>query len=158
MDSHPFSWPLLFATLADRKDLGAGQVRWVMEEMMQGRAGDAEIGAFLIGMRVKGETGAEIAEAAQVLRAHMLRWDPGQPDVLDTCGTGGDGSATFNVSTATAFVVAGAGVPVVKHGNRSISSMSGSADALAALGVSLERACENARRSLDGKSWECPRF
>lgn len=142
------TWPSLLQALVERRDLDAGQMRWVMEEMMQGRAGEAESAAFLMGLRAKGETGAEIAEAARVLRTHMRRWDPGRDDVLDTCGTGGDGSATFNISTATAFVVAAAGVPVVKHGNRSVSSKSGSADALAALGVSIERACERAAQTL----------
>src|SRR5262245_38916556 len=111
--------------------------------MMQGRCDDAEVAAFLIGMRAKRETAAELAAAADVLRMIMIGWDPGC-DVLDTCGTGGDGSSTFNVSTAAALVAAGAGVKVVKHGNRSVSSRSGSADVLAELGVAIEGDVESA--------------
>jgi anthranilate phosphoribosyltransferase len=142
------TWPRILHALVERRELLAPEIAWVMEEMMQGRAGDAETAAFLLGLRVRGETPGEVAEAARVLRSHMLRWDPGRDDVLDTCGTGGDQSGAFNISTATAFVLAGAGVPVVKHGNRSVSSQSGSADVLAALGVSLEVGCDDARRQL----------
>lgn len=132
------SWPDVLGAIAQRRELRAPEIAWVMEEMMQGRAGDAEMAGFLIGLRARGETPGEVAAAAQVLRHHMLAWDPGRSDVLDTCGTGGDQSGVFNISTATAFVVAGAGVPVVKHGNRSVSSRSGSADVLVALGVAIE--------------------
>jgi len=149
MNPAPPDWKRVLQHLVEGKDLPADFVRWVMEEIMQGRAGEAETAAFLMGLRVKGESAAEIAEAAQRLRAHMVRWDTGRTDVLDTCGTGGDETGTFNISTAVALVVAGAGVPVVKHGNRSVSSKSGSADVLAALGVPLEASCEHARRSLD---------
>jgi anthranilate phosphoribosyltransferase len=128
---------VLTALLA-RRQLSREQVRAVLREMMSGRCGEVEAAAFLIGLRMKGETSAEIAAAAEVLREHMLRWDPGCGPVLDTCGTGGDGRGTFNISTAAAFVVAAAGVPVVKHGNRSVSSRSGSADVLAALGVRID--------------------
>jgi anthranilate phosphoribosyltransferase len=116
---------------------------------MAGRCAEVEAAAFLVALRMKGETASELAEAAQVLREHMLRWDPGREGVLDTCGTGGDGASTFNISTAAALVTAACGVPVVKHGNRSVSSRSGSADVLAELGVPVEGDSRNARRCLD---------
>src|SRR5438309_8249133 len=121
-------------------------MRALVGALVRGEVGDAEAAALLVALRLKGETSGELAAAAQVLREHMVRWDPGREDVLDTCGTGGDGTGTFNISTATALVVAGAGVPVVKHGNRSVSSKSGSADVLAVLGVSLEGNAEQARQ------------
>src|SRR6266545_3214755 len=128
----------VLAALVARQDLNRAQVRAVLGEMMAGRCGEAEAAAFLVALRMKGETAEEIAAAAEVLREHMVRWEPGCECVLDTCGTGGDGTGTFNISTAAAFVVAAAGVPVVKHGNRSVSSRSGSADVLAALSVCVE--------------------
>ena len=145
----PHSWPETIAALVAHKELTEAQMRGVLEEMMQGRGGEAETAAFLIALRMKGETAQEIAAAASVLRDYMVRWDPGC-DVLDTCGTGGDCSGTFNIRTATAFVVAGAGVKVVKHGNRSVSSKSGSADVLAALGVNIEGGPDHARLCLNG--------
>ena len=135
-------------TLLAHRELAEPQLRWIMAEMMAGRCGEAEAAAFLIALRMKGETAREIAYAAQVLREHMVRWEPGREDCLDTCGTGGDGCGTFNISTATALVVAGAGVPVVKHGNRSVSSRSGSADVLAALGVKIDGDADFARLCL----------
>jgi anthranilate phosphoribosyltransferase len=128
----------ILTQLLDRRELAAEQMRGVMGEMMAGRFGEAEAAAFLTALRMKGETAGEIAAAAAVLREHMVRFECGRDDVLDTCGTGGDGTGTFNISTAAALVVAGAGVPVVKHGNRAVSGKSGSADVLAALGVSAE--------------------
>jgi anthranilate phosphoribosyltransferase len=131
-----------------RCELAEPQIRWIMAEMMAGRCGDTEAAAFLLALGAKGETAREIGWAAQVLREHMIRWDPGRDDILDTCGTGGDGSGTFNISTATALVVAGAGVPVVKHGNRSVSSRTGSADVLAELGVKIDGDADFARLCL----------
>lgn len=121
-----------------RTDLTEEEMVAVMNEIMGGEATDAQIGGFITGLRMKGETVAEIAGAARVMREKATRIDAGEYDILvDTCGTGGDGSGTFNVSTATAFVVAGSGLAVAKHGNRSISSQCGSADVLEALGVNL---------------------
>lgn len=135
-------------TLNAHRELPEAMVRGIFHEMMAGRCGEAEAAAFLIALRMKGETANEIAAAAKVLREHMVCWDPGRSDVLDTCGTGGDGLETFNISTATALVVAGCGVPVVKHGNRSVSSKSGSADVLTALGVKIDGDAAHAQRSL----------
>src|SRR6516164_5773443 len=118
----------LLAMLLGRQELTDGQMRGLMQEILLGRHDEGEAAALLIGLRMKGETAGEVAAAAAELREHMVRWDPGLPGVLDTCGTGGDGTGTFNISTATALVAAGAGVPVVKHGNRAVSGHSGSAD------------------------------
>jgi anthranilate phosphoribosyltransferase len=142
------SLPAILQALIARHDLTEPQLRWIMTEMMAGRCGEAEAAAFLIALRMKGETAHEIACAAQVLREHMVHWDVGRDDLLDTCGTGGDGSGTFNISTATALVVAGAGVPVVKHGNRSVSSRTGSADVLTSLGVKIDGDVDFASRCL----------
>jgi anthranilate phosphoribosyltransferase len=150
VDSSPPEWFAgTLAALLERRELSAGQMRAALTSMMEGRCGDMEGAAFLVALRMKGETAGEIAAAAQVLREHMVRWDPGPDPVLDTCGTGGDLSGTFNISTATAFVVASCDVRVVKHGNRSVSSRCGSADVLAALGVPLEAEATAARRSLE---------
>jgi anthranilate phosphoribosyltransferase len=139
----------ILASVIERRELSRGQIQAVLDEMMAGRSSEAEIAAFLVALRMKGETASEIAAAAMVLREHMVRFELSGADVLDTCGTGGDGARTFNISTAAALVAAGAGVPVVKHGNRAISSCSGSADVLAALGVGIEDDTAWARRCLD---------
>lgn len=119
-------------------DLTTGEAASAMHLMMSGGATDAQIGAFLTAMSMKGETEAEIAACARVLRKHASLIRPQVAGTLvDTCGTGGDLHGTFNISTTAAFVAAGAGVPVVKHGNRSVSSRCGSADLLEHLGVSL---------------------
>ncbi|NQT87150.1 anthranilate phosphoribosyltransferase [bacterium] len=126
------------AMLLDGTDLSDEQATAVMNQIMSGDATDAQIGAFLIALRVKGETVEEITGCARVMREKATRIAAPFADVLDTCGTGGDASGTFNISTATAIVAAGAGCRVAKHGNRSVSSSSGSADVLKALGVNIE--------------------
>jgi anthranilate phosphoribosyltransferase len=126
------------ARLVEGRHLSKEEAAGVMNEIMRGEATQAQIGSFLTGLRMKGETPGEIAAFAGVLREHAITVRPDVPGMLiDTCGTGGDGAQTFNISTAAAFVAAGAGVPVVKHGNRGVSSRCGSADVLAYLGVSL---------------------
>jgi anthranilate phosphoribosyltransferase len=120
--------------VAAGSDLSGEEARQAMGVLLEGGAGEAEIAGFLIALKMKGETAAEIAGFARAMRDRMIVVDAGS-DVIDTCGTGGDGSGTFNISTAAALVMAGAGAHVAKHGNRSISSNSGSADVLEALGV-----------------------
>ncbi|MFO7607241.1 MAG: anthranilate phosphoribosyltransferase [Desulfurivibrionaceae bacterium] len=119
-------------------DLNEEEMVGVMNEIMSGESSPAQIGSFITALRMKGETIDEIAGAARVMREKAEKVDAGPGIVVDTCGTGGDSSGTFNVSTAAAFVVAGAGVTVAKHGNRSITSHCGSADVLEALGVNLD--------------------
>jgi anthranilate phosphoribosyltransferase len=125
--------------LIDRRDLDEPQMRRLIEGILFGTWEEPETAALLVALRMKGETANELAVAATVLREHMTPLDTGGRNVLDTCGTGGDGAGTFNISTATAFVAAGAGVPVVKHGNRAVSGHSGSADVLTALGIALSQ-------------------
>jgi anthranilate phosphoribosyltransferase len=119
----------------------------VFEIIVSGAASDAQIGALLMGMRVRGETVDEIAGAARALRAAAVTVKAPE-GAIDTCGTGGDAKGTHNISTCAAFVVAGAGVPVAKHGNRSISSRCGSADVLAALGVDIQSTPETVARCI----------
>jgi len=118
-----------------------------MQEIMEGKATDAQIGAFLAALRIKGETVEEITGAARIMRQKATAIQAPEK-VLDTCGTGGDMAHTFNISTTTAFVVAGAGVPVAKHGNRSVSSRSGSADVLEALGIRIDLTPEKVEKCL----------
>jgi anthranilate phosphoribosyltransferase len=139
----------LIETLVARRDLGPEQISQVLREMMHGACDEVEAATVLIALRMKGESAAELAAAAGVLREHMVRFETGREGLLDTCGTGGDESATFNISTATALVAAGTGVPIVKHGNRAVSSRSGSADVLAALGVTVRPDLAWTRRCLD---------
>lgn len=117
--------------------LSEAEMAECMKEIMEGRATDAQIGAFLTALRIKGETVEEITAAARIMREKATKINAPE-GVIDTCGTGGDMSHTFNISTATAIVVAAAGVPIAKHGNRSVSSRSGSADVLEALGVKID--------------------
>jgi anthranilate phosphoribosyltransferase len=124
--------------IVDRHDLSAEDMRSVMKQIMTGGATPIQIGGFLAALRTKGETVDEIVAAATVMRELAMRIKVSTEHLVDTCGTGGDGSSTFNVSTASAFVVAAGGGRVAKHGNRSMSSNSGSADVLEALGVNLD--------------------
>ena len=124
------------ARVVDGHSLTRADAASVMEDIMEDRATPAQFGAFVTALRLKGETAEEIAGMAQVMRAKSLKVPTDLP-VVDTCGTGGDGSGTFNVSTAAAFVVAGAGHPVAKHGNRGMTSAGGSADVLEALGANI---------------------
>lgn len=120
----------------------------VMNEIMSGEATPAQFGAFVTALLLKGETVAEIAGMAQVMREHSLRVDAGG-DLVDTCGTGGDAIGAFNISTAAAFVAAGAGVKVAKHGNRAMSGACGSADVLEALGAKIDLSPQSVARCLD---------
>ncbi len=117
--------------------LSENEMELVMNEIMSGSTTDAQIASFITALRMKGETINEITGAAKVMREKALKVNTGDDVIIDTCGTGGDKKGTFNVSTATAFVAAGAGVKVAKHGNRSVSSKSGSADVLEALGIDI---------------------
>ncbi len=130
--------PLAIKSVTARQNLSAEDMGAVMTLIMTGKATPAQIGGFLIGLSMKGETIEEITAAAAVMRKLATPVSIDGPHLVDTCGTGGDGASTFNVSTASAFVVAAAGGKVAKHGNRSISSQSGSADVLEAAGVKLE--------------------
>ena len=135
--------------LLDGRDLTRGEAREVMGEIMAGEATPAQIGGFLVALRAKGETADEIAGCAEAMRAHVLAVHPTRADVVDLVGTGGDGARTFNISTTAAIVAAAAGAAVAKHGNRAVSSVSGSADVLEALGFTLEQPPERIAESID---------
>jgi len=137
------------AAVVERRDLGAADMESVMRLIMTGQATPAQIGGFLIGLRMKGETVEEIAAAARVMRELATQVDVDGPHLVDTCGTGGDGASTFNISTASAIVTAAAGGRVAKHGNRSVSSSSGSADVLEAAGVKLDLKPEQVSACID---------
>jgi anthranilate phosphoribosyltransferase len=134
--------------LVDGKHLSGEEMRLALTHIMTGEAHPAELAAFLTALRMKGETPDELAAAVGVLREHMIRLPTDGLQVLDTCGTGGDESGTFNISTAAALVAASCGVKVAKHGNRAVSSASGSADVLTALGVRIDLEPEAVRRCL----------
>lgn len=131
--------------------LQAEEAEQVMNQIMRGEATEAQIGAYLMGLRMKGETQPEITGSAQAMRANAEKVPTSRPTIslLDTCGTGGDKSGTFNISTTVAFVAAGAGIPVAKHGNRAATSQCGSADVLAELGVNLDLSPQQVGRCID---------
>jgi len=139
----------LLARLLERRDLERDEVAALFGRIMDGEVGEAMIAALLAALATKGESVEEIAGAAEAMRARARRVPHGRPDAVDTCGTGGDGRGSFNISTAAALVAAAAGVPIAKHGNRAVSSRSGSADLLAALGLPLEVEPDDAGRQLD---------
>jgi anthranilate phosphoribosyltransferase len=135
--------------LLDGRSLDRESAQGVMDEIMRGDATPAQIAGFLIALRVKGETADEIAGCAEAMRAHVLPVRPKRADLVDTAGTGGDGARTLNISTAAALVAAAAGAAVAKHGNRAVSSASGSADVLEALGFRLDQPPERIAGSID---------
>ncbi len=147
------SWPRVLRRLTDGQNLARGQAAWAMDQIMTGSARPAQIAAFAVAMKMKVPTAAEVGELADVMLSHArqmpvdaIRRDIG--DTVDIVGTGGDGANTFNLSTMAAIVVAAAGVPVVKHGNRASSSLAGGADTLEALGVRIDLGPEQVARSL----------
>lgn len=132
--------------LTGKENLDYSTARNATMEIMEGKASPVLIGSFLVGLHVKGETTEEIKAIAEAMMEKAVQLDLGEERILDTCGTGGDSSKTFNISTATAFVCAACGVPVAKHGNRSVSSVSGSADVLETLGAKVSLTPDEARR------------
>jgi anthranilate phosphoribosyltransferase len=138
----------LEALVNERRDLTEAEAAAVMQELMSGETTPAQGAAFLVALRLKGETADEITGMARVMREHSLQVEAQGP-LLDNCGTGGDGTGVFNVSTTAAFVLAGAGARVAKHGNRAMSSACGSADVLEALGARIDLAPEQVAESID---------
>jgi len=130
--------PQAIAAVIEKRNLSEDEMTEVMQLIMTGEATPSQIGGFLVGLRMKGETVDEITAAVKVMRSLAAKVNVSGPHLVDTCGTGGDGANTFNISTCCAMVAAAAGAKVAKHGNRSISSKSGSADVLEAAGVNLE--------------------
>jgi anthranilate phosphoribosyltransferase len=142
-------FPTLIEKLARRESLTSDEAATAMTEIMEGRAAEAQIAGLLVGLLMKGERPAEIVGLARSMRTHAVRLSRPFDRVFDTCGTGGDRSGTFNISTTAAIVVAGCGVRVAKHGNRSVSSRSGSADVFEALGVRISASPAVVERCLD---------
>ncbi|HQP31937.1 MAG TPA: anthranilate phosphoribosyltransferase [Deltaproteobacteria bacterium] len=137
-----------FEKLIAGQHLSQPEMEQCFDLIMSGQVNDVQIGGFLTALRIKGETPDEIETAARVMRRHAVAVNTGCGTVVDTCGTGGDGASTYNISTAVAFVMAGAGYKVAKHGNRSVSSSSGSADCLEALGVPINLGPADAARAI----------
>lgn len=137
------------AKLIERQNLSGAETEAVMNEIMDGVATPAQMAAFLTALRIKGETIEEITACARVMREKAIRVTPTRTDLVDTAGTGGDRASTFNISTTAAFVIAGAGLGVAKHGNRAISGQCGSADLLETLGVNLELTPVEIARCID---------
>jgi anthranilate phosphoribosyltransferase len=140
---------LFLDDLLSRKDLSLAQAREAMNTIMSGGATDAQVAAFLVALRAKGETVDEIAGCAEAMRSHAVAVRPKRTDLVDTAGTGGDGAGTINISTAAALLAAAAGAGVAKHGNRAVSSACGSADVLEALGFEIEQPPQIVERSID---------
>ena len=137
------------AKVISGENLAEEEAEEVMSCIMEGEATPAQIAGLLVGLRMKGETPEEVTAFARVMRRKATRVKTKRRNLVDTCGTGGDGTHTFNISTAAAFVVAGAGVPVAKHGNRSVSSRCGSADVLKKIGVNIEASVGTVVRCID---------
>jgi anthranilate phosphoribosyltransferase len=137
------------AELLDGRDLDSAAAKAAMDEIMSGEATQAQTAGFLVALSAKGETADEIAGCAEAMRAHVIPVTPARADLVDTAGTGGDGARTLNISTAAALVAAAAGAAVAKHGNRAVSSASGSADVLEALGFDLGLEPDRIARSID---------
>ncbi len=135
--------------ITDYKDLTKDQMKNAMNTIMEGKASEPQIAAFLVALKMKGETVDEIVAAAEVMREKAEKIDFTGDTILDTCGTGGDMSHTFNISTATAIIAASCGVKVAKHGNRGLTSLSGSADILKALGINIELTPEKIKNCLE---------
>jgi anthranilate phosphoribosyltransferase len=134
--------------LADGESFSENQMKEAMDYILGEEVSESEIAAFLMGLKSKGETVEEIAGIVKAMKENTLKFSKRIPNVLDNCGTGGDGSSSFNVSTTSAFVIASTGIPVAKHGNRSISSKTGSADVLEYLGVNLNLSAERTEEIL----------
>src|SRR5262245_17175607 len=130
-------FPTLIEKLLRRDDITTDEAATAMSEIMEGRASEGQVAGFLVALAMKGERASEVVGLARTMRSRAVKLSTTYSNVFDTCGTGGDRSGTFNISSCTALVVAACGVRVAKHGNRSVSSLSGSADVFEALGVKV---------------------
>ena len=139
----------MIGKVVEGKDLTRQQMQGCMDEIMSGQATPAQIGSFITALRLKGETVEEITGAAIVMREKSVKIEMAKGKTVDTCGTGGDGANTFNISTVSAFVASGAGLSVAKHGNRGVSSKCGSADVIKALGVNIDIPAEKVKECID---------